>query len=72
MVIIDTLNSLIEVLLVLIGTSAIFNIAKQSLYMLGNTEEKALYIKKIKNSLIAVVVSMSIFVIVEITKHYFS
>lgn len=67
----DTLNSLIDVMLGLITAGVVVKIASHLFAILFNTEEKETYIKKIKNCLIAIIVSSSIFVVKEIMEHYF-
>ncbi|MDE6182223.1 MAG: hypothetical protein K2F59_03360 [Eubacteriales bacterium] len=67
----NTLNSLINVMLGLITTGISFRIASHLFALIFNVEEKETYIKKIKNCLIAFVVSTSIFSIKLIIEHYF-
>lgn len=67
----ETLNGLINVMLILINVGIAFIIAKNILSMMFNIEEKESYIKKIKNSIIAFVVAISIFAIKAIIENYF-
>lgn len=67
----ETLNGLINVMLILINVGIAFIIAKNILSMMFNIEEKESYIKKIKNSIIAFVVAISIFTIKAIIENYF-
>lgn len=67
----DTINSLINVMIGLITVGTSFKLASHLLAMQFNLEEKESYIKKIKNCLIALVVSISVFTIKAIVEHYF-
>lgn len=67
----DTLNSLINVMLGLISAGVSVKIAIHSFVLMFNVEEKETYIKKIKNCIIAFIVSTSIFSIKLIIEHYF-
>ena len=67
----DTLNGLIDLMLGLITAGVVVKIASHLLALILNIDEKETYIKKIKNCLIAIIVSSSIFVVKEIMEHYF-
>ncbi|WP_317367377.1 hypothetical protein [uncultured Tyzzerella sp.] len=67
----DTLNQLINMMLTLIAIGAVTKLASHILGLMYNIEEKETYIKKIKNCIIAFVISGSVFTIKEIIEHYF-
>ena len=67
----DTINSLINVMIGLITVGIVFKLANHLLAMMFNLEEKESYIKKIKNCLIASVRAISIFTIKAIIEYYF-
>ena len=67
----NTLNSLINVMLGLITAGTGVKIASHLFALLFNIEEKETSIKKIKNCLIAFVLSTSIFTVKLIIEHYF-
>lgn len=67
----DTLYSLIDGMLILITSGAGVKIASHLLAMLFNIEEKETYVKKIKNCIIAIIISSSIFSIKAIIEYYF-
>ncbi len=67
----ETLDSLINVMLGLISVGVAVRMASHLLGLMLNVEEKEIYIKKVKNCLIAFVVSSSIFVVKEIMEYYF-
>ncbi len=67
----DTLNSLINVMLALITAGVSFKFASHLFALLFNIEEKEMYIKKIKNCLVAFIVAISVFTIKKIIEFYF-
>ncbi len=67
----DTLYSLIDAMLIIITSGAGVKIASHLLGMLFNIEEKETYVKKIKNCIIAIIISSSIFSIKAIIEYYF-
>ncbi len=67
----ETLNSLINVMLGLISAGVVVKIISHLLGLILNIDEKETYIKKIKNCLIAFVLSSSVFVVKEIIEYYF-
>lgn len=67
----DTINSLINVMIGLISVGIVCKLANHLLAMMFNLEEKEIYIKKIKNCLIAFVCAISIFTIKAIIEYYF-
>ena len=67
----DTLNSLIDIMLGLITAGVGVKIASHLLALILNIDEKETYVKKIKNCLIAFIVSSSIFAVKEIIEYYF-
>lgn len=67
----ETLNSLINVMLGLISAGVVVKIIRHLLGLILNIDEKETYIKKVKNCLIAFVLSSSVFVVKEIIEYYF-
>lgn len=67
----DTLNSLINLMLILINVGISFKVASLFLQMKFNLDEKDTYIKKIKNCIVAFIVGTSVFTIKAIIEHYF-
>lgn len=67
----ETLNSLINVMLGLISAGVVVKIISHLLGLILNIDEKETYIKKIKNCLIAFVLSSSVFAVKEIIEYYF-
>ena len=67
----ETLDKLITVMLVILPIGFTARIASHLFALIFNVEEKENYVKKIKNCLIALVVSLSIFSIKEIVEFYF-
>ena len=67
----ETLNSLINVMLGLISAGVVVKIISHLLGSILNIDEKETYIKKIKNCFIAFVLSSSVFVVKEIIEYYF-
>lgn len=67
----DTLNQLINMMLILISSGAVLRLISHILGLIYNIEEKQTYIKKIKNCIIAFITSGSVFTIKEILEYYF-
>lgn len=67
----DTINKLSNWMLILIDVLALVRVGIYFLYMMFNLDEKNIYIKKIKNCLIAVIIAFSVLVIKNIVEYYF-
>lgn len=66
-----TLNKLVYMMILIINILFSARICSHFLAMKFNIEEKQIYLKKIKNCIIAVIVSNSIFIIKNIAEYYF-